>query len=66
MFLAVTLKNLCYFLRLLFLNILRTRCAKNHSGYYKKLLAQQVTKSTLRVLIAQGKPCRCLHVPYGD
>lgn len=47
MFLAVTLKNLCYFLRLLFLNILRTRCAKNHSGYYKKLLAQQVTKSTL-------------------
>lgn len=66
MFLAEPLKTPRYFLRRLFLSILRTKMWKKPTGYSRNLLAQHITNSTLRILTAQGKPGRCLLVPYGD
>jgi len=45
---------------------LENKTCKSQTGYYKKLLAQHTISSNLWVLIDQRKPCRYVHVPYGD
>lgn len=45
---------------------LENKMWKKPTGYSRKLLAQHVTSSILRILTAPGKPGKCLHVPYGD
>lgn len=45
---------------------LENKMWKKTTGYCRKLLAQRITNYILRILTAQGKPSRCLHVPYSD